>query len=76
MRLPADPENWTLGHAERALALALRAFERYEKRVNFDAPRSAQDELYRPYRLAREQAREVARATGVRSAIASAEALP
>ena len=74
MRLPQQQENWTGKHADKAIAEAWRLFERYEARVDFDAPQEKQDELYRPYLHARELAIEVARYTGWR--VKEAENLP
>lgn len=76
MKLPKDTENWTLAHFERALERAKRAFDEYERRVDFEAPRAKQDDLYRPYAVARQLAVDVACGVGIRSAIAQAEALP
>lgn len=56
MRLPSDPENWTGHHAESALAKAWKEFDRYEAKINFDKPQAVQDEIYEPYRRAREEA--------------------
>lgn len=63
IRLPKNPEDWTGAHADRALADAWKEFERYEAKVNFEAPREMQEELYRSYQLAKELAIDVARYT-------------
>ncbi len=74
MRLPKDQDNWTGHHAEKALAKARREFDRYEARINFEWPQERQDECYRPYRFARDEAVMVCTVTGWR--IKEAEALP
>ena len=74
MRLPKDPDNWTGWHADKALAEARRLFDRYEARIDFTWPQERQDDLYRPYWHAREEAIAVARYTGWRKA--EAECLP
>lgn len=60
MRIPADPENWTLNLAERLLAIAWKKFEQYEKHVDFDKSQEEQDRWYLPYWFAREDAVKVA----------------
>jgi hypothetical protein len=74
MRLPKDPDNWTGWHADKAIAEAWRLFKRYEERIDFTWPQERQDDLYRPYQLARELAVNVARSTNYR--VKEAEALP
>jgi hypothetical protein len=74
MRLPSDPENWTGWHADKAIEQAKKLFARYEARIDFTWPQERQDDLYRPYQLARERAVEVARYTSWRTA--EAEMLP
>ena len=64
MRLPRDPDNWTGWHAEKALAIARREFERYEARINFEWPQEKQDACYWPYSLAKRQAEEVCGTVG------------
>jgi hypothetical protein len=61
IRIPKNPENLTSVHADRAIDDAWRQFERYETRIDFSAPQSVQDEIYRPYQRARELAVNVAR---------------
>lgn len=63
MRLPKDPENWLPIHAELAIAEAWAAFQRYEAKIDFDLPQDQQDDIYRPYQLARERAVNVANMT-------------
>lgn len=74
MRLPKDQDNWTAWHADKAIEIAEKEFARYEARINFGLPQEKQDEIYRPYQLAREQAVQVCQATTWR--IKEAEALP
>jgi hypothetical protein len=73
-RLPNAPENWTGLHAERAIERAWKLFQQYEAQVDFESPREVQDELYRPYQLAREEAVTVAHSTNWR--VKEAEMLP
>lgn len=74
MRLPKNAENWTSTHAEQAIDEARKLFEKYEAKIDFTWPREKQDELYRPYQLARERAVEVARYTNW--CVTEAKALP
>lgn len=74
MRLPTDPENWTGHHADKAIERAWKLFQAYEAKINFTWPMERQDELYRPYLLAREEAINIARYNAWRSQ--EAEALP
>lgn len=74
MRLPKDPENWTGRHADQLIDRAWRLFDRYEARVNFNAPQQVQDDLYEPYRHVRTEAVMVARFTNWRHR--EAEMLP
>lgn len=59
MRLPKDPENWTLDHAIRAVEVAWKKFKYYEDHVDFSKPQEDQDKYYLPYWHARETALEV-----------------
>lgn len=52
MRIPKDPDNITPYHVDRAIADALKKYDRYEQRVDFSKPQAEQDKLYRPYQLA------------------------
>ena len=61
INLPKDPDNITGAHVERAIEHAKRLFARYEAWVDFSWPQERIDELYRPYQLAAEQAKMLAR---------------
>lgn len=74
VRLPKDQDNWTGAHVDKLIERAKALFARYEDEVDFTWPRERQDDLYRPYQLAREEAVEVAHATDWRAA--EAKALP
>lgn len=74
MRMPRNPENWTSHHADKLIARAQKLFADYEAKIDFSWPQEKQDALYQPYRLAREEACNVARYTNWHKA--EAEALP
>jgi hypothetical protein len=74
MRLPANTDNWTPRHADRAIAEAWRLFDRYDMKIDLSWPQERQDALYRPYQLAREVAVQVANITNWRRA--EADRLP
>lgn len=74
MKLPKDPENWMIHHAERAIAYAERLFEEYERRYDADQ-KEATDDLYLRFLHAKEEAVEVATVVGVRDLITQARNL-
>jgi len=74
MRLPKDPENWTGYHADKVLEKAWKEFDRYENRIDFEAPQEIQDDIYWPYQLARNLAVEVCTYTNWKES--EARALP
>jgi hypothetical protein len=76
MRLPDNPENWTIWHAEKAIAKARKEFAKYEAKIDFAEPKEQQEDLYFPYRLARQEACLVAQAVQVNDLINEAESLP
>jgi hypothetical protein len=68
-----NTDNLTPNHVDRLIDRALKKFARYEKRVDFDN-RSASDDLYRDYQIAREAAVQAAGIVSWRKA--DAERLP
>lgn len=67
MRLPADRENWTPLHAERALVERDKAFERceeYDSKFGRDSPKTL--DAWLQYFRAEDAARDVCRATSTR----------
>lgn len=64
MKLPKDHENWNSFHAKKAIALAEKEFEVFEKRVDLDDPVSVKL-WWEPYARAKETAIEVSRVVGL-----------
>ena len=61
MRLPADRENWTLQHLERAQALMWKRFAEYEDKYDADE-RERTDALYSSVLWAQETVIDIANA--------------
>lgn len=74
MRLPDDPENWSIYHAEKAIKEAEKIFVSYENKYDADKKEET-DNLYLTFLHAREQAIVVANTVGVKDLIHKAEML-
>jgi hypothetical protein len=74
VKLPQDQDNWTGAHVDKLIMRAEKLFAKYEAKIDFTWPQEKQDDLYRPYMLARELAVQVASTVHWREA--EAKALP
>jgi hypothetical protein len=75
MRLPANHENWTSHHAQKAIDNAWKLFEKYESKVDLSDPASV-DKWYSPYDRAKREAIDVTNTVGANCLIESARLLP